>query len=86
MEEKAPFLATPTTTTKTRVTRAALVLCMVAAVVVGVTFLSGHIMAGPVRAESVKSVSQFVCLCYFLFLAFFSCLLAESIELHEPRR
>ena len=31
MEEKAPFLAT--TSTKTRVTRAALVLCMVAAVV-----------------------------------------------------
>ena len=31
MEEKAPFLAT-TTTTKTRVTRAALVLCVVAAV------------------------------------------------------
>ena len=65
MEEKAPFLAT-TTTTKTRVTRAALVLCVVAAVVVGVTFLSGHIMAGPVRAESVKSVSQLECLCYVL--------------------
>lgn len=40
IEEKAPFLATRTTP---RRNRAALGLCVVAAVVVGVTFLSGHI-------------------------------------------
>ena len=54
IEEKAPFLAT-TTTTKTRVTRAALVLCMVAAVVYSKHFKRGRFLQ--VRVYSRLSVT-----------------------------